>query len=817
MNRMMNCAVGMSVGVLLAAVASAATPATLSVDVNKPGITIPAGFNGLMTEEINHAFDGGLYAELIRNRSFLDNKNKPVDWSIVGDDGGAISMSLDTTNPMNSANPVSLRLDLKNAAATDGVANTGFWGIPVKPSTTYTTSFYARAGNGISGALTVAIVSDDGKTSFAQAQTGPLTGVWAKYLLTLTTPADAPASASNKFVIYAPAKSTGSVWLSMVSLFPPTYKDAPNGLRPDLMKLMANMQPAFLRMPGGNYLEGNDFPNRFNWKAMIGPVASRKGHMSCWGYRSSDGFGLPEFLTWCEQLHMQPVLAVFDGYTLNHDYVPAGPKLQPYVASALEEIQYVTGDVNTKWGKQRAEDGHPQPFKLTYVEIGNEDWSKSYNSRFAQFYDAIKAKYPKLQIIATSSVTSRTPDVIDDHYYRAPSVMASDMHHYDKTNRTGPKIFVGEWASMQGKPTPDLNAALGDSAWLMGLENDSDVVVMQAYAPLLVNVNHGAWQWPTNLIGYNAIDSFGSVSYWAQCMLNQNMGDVVLPTDVAVHPQMAATAPVPHGAIGVGTWHTQAQYKDIKVTSPDGKTLLTADLSKSTKGWTINGGKWNTQDLAIEQSLTNAETWATIGNPKWTNYTLTLKARKLSGKEGFLILFRVQNANNYLWWNLGGWGNSHSGLQASDGGSRVDFGPTSHIKIATNRWYDIKIQVHGHDIKCYLDGKLVTHTTENPFEVSTPLYGSATYDKSAGQVILKVVNMSSDNIDGAVDLRGAKNVSPDGSEILLDGKSPKATNTIDDPTNILPQKLPLTGAAAKFHHMFPPYSLSILRIKAAAE
>jgi alpha-N-arabinofuranosidase len=248
--------------------------------------------------------------------------------------------------------------------------------------------------------------------------------------------------------------------------------------------------------------------------------------------------GLLEFLEWCEDLHIQPVLAVYAGYSLKQEHVNPGPDLQPYVDEALEEIEYVTGDAKTKWGARRAADGHPDPFPLTYVEIGNEDafdHSKSYDGRFTQIHDAIKAKYPKLQLIATTKVTSRTPDLYDDHYYRSAADFEGDTHHYDNKDRHGPKIFVGEWATTEGQPTPNLNAALGDAAWMTGLERNSDLVVMASYAPLLVNVNMNpkAWQWGTNLIGYDALTSYGSPSYYAQQMFYGNVGDKVLASSRA--------------------------------------------------------------------------------------------------------------------------------------------------------------------------------------------------------------------------------------------------------------------------------------------
>ncbi|MGC1869899.1 MAG: alpha-L-arabinofuranosidase C-terminal domain-containing protein, partial [Acidobacteriaceae bacterium] len=327
----------------------------------------------------------------------------------------------------------------------------------------------------------------------------------------------------------------GTLWLNVVSLFPPTYHNRANGNRIDLMEKLAAMHPAFLRFPGGNFLEGNHIADWYDWKKTIGPLVDRPGHPSPWHYWSSDGLGLLEFFEWCQDLHMQPVLAVYAGYSLEHEHVNPGPDLEPYVQSALEEIEYATGSVDTKWGAQRAADGHPQPFHINYVEIGNEDWfdtSGSYSARYAQFYKAIKAKYPDLQLIATAPVKGTRPDVLDEHYYMSAPESFQNVTHYDKTDRNGPKIFVGEWATREGTPTPNFGAALGDAAWMTGLERNSDIIVMASYAPLLVNISPGAMQWDTDLIGYNALRSYASPSYYAQVMFSTHLGNQTLASSL---------------------------------------------------------------------------------------------------------------------------------------------------------------------------------------------------------------------------------------------------------------------------------------------
>ena len=515
-----------------AAISSSAQPAdavtVLKISADQVAAKVSPQLYGLMTEEINYSYEGGLYGELIRNRTFKANPTNALFWSALG--GAAIS--LDTNQPLNAALNVSLKVEAKKAAKNSpaGIANAGYWGIPVRPNTTYHASFYAK-GKSFSGSLTVSLVSSTGTNGgmVASAVVKKISSKWQKYEVTLTT-GNVPASKENKLVISTTKR--GTIWFSQVSLFPPTYNNRANGNRKDIMQLMADMKPSFLRFPGGNYVEGNTIPERFDWKKTIGPISDRPGHPSCWRYWSTDGMGLLEFLEWCEDLHMQPVLAVYAGYSLRDQHVTPGPDLEPYVQDALDEIEYVTGDTTTTWGARRAKDGHPAPFPLEYVEIGNEDWfdrSGSYDGRFAQIFDAIKVKYPKLQLIATTPVKSRTPDVLDDHFYRSSMQMQSDTHHYDKTDRNGPKIFVGEWATREGAPTPNMNAALGDAAWMTGMERNSDLVIMHCYAPLFVNVNPGGMQWRTDLIGYDALNSYGSPAYYAQVMFSANRGDVVLP------------------------------------------------------------------------------------------------------------------------------------------------------------------------------------------------------------------------------------------------------------------------------------------------
>lgn len=598
-----------------AGLASLAAGPAFTVDAGHPSGKVSPRLYGLMTEEINHSYDGGLYAELIQNRTFQDNTNEPVHWSVVSEEGAGASIALDATNAFNDQHPVSLRVTVTQATKKSpaGVANSGYWGVPVQPRMKYRAAIWAKAEGSYSGPVTVSIVSDDRRTVYAKGEFSGLTTDWKKFELSLEARKCKPTKAA-RFVISV--EGPGTIWLGMVSLFPPTWKDQPNGFRKDLMQMLVDLNPKFLRFPGGNYVEGDTIETRFDWKKTIGPIDQRPGHACPWGYRSTDGMGLLEFLEWCEDMKAEPVLAVYGGYSLRGMHVNPGVDLQPFVQEALEEIEYVTGDVNTRWGARRAKDGHPAPFKLSYVEVGNEDWfdrSRSYGERFAQFYDAIKARYPGLKVISTIGneheamlVHNRKPDALDEHYYSSTDEFLRMSPGYArKYSRSGPEIFVGEWAAHEdgkirpwsaaskGKPpTPSMKAAIGDGVFMAAMERNSDVIQMQCYAPLFVNVSPGARQWRPDLIGYDALTAYGSPSYYALQMFSRNLGDEILPVEgVETAVQGTATRDSKTGEIF------------LKLVNPQDKAEA---LNIECKGVATTASKGSVTTLAASPEATNS-------------------------------------------------------------------------------------------------------------------------------------------------------------------------------------------------------------------
>ena len=320
---------GLPVAVAIAQVQTPPPAPVLHINADQITAQVSPVFSGMMTEEINHSYDGGLYGELIQNRVFKDNAASPAHWSLAQGAGTVASMTLDSTNALNEQLTTCLRLDAAVASKTQrvGIANDGYWGIPVRPGTQYRASFYAKAAADFTGSVKVTIESADGATVFGEAVVKHLTHEWQKYTVTLNTSRKATPTANTRFVLAV--NSPGTVWFNLVSLFPPTWHDRPNGNRMDLMQKLDDMKPGFLRFPGGNYLEGSSIDTRFPWKETLGDLAQRPGHPCCWGYRSSDGLGLLEFLEWAEDLKAEPVLAIYAGFSLppKKELVQPGPDL----------------------------------------------------------------------------------------------------------------------------------------------------------------------------------------------------------------------------------------------------------------------------------------------------------------------------------------------------------------------------------------------------------------------------------------------------------------------------------------------------------
>jgi alpha-L-arabinofuranosidase len=604
------------------------------------------------------------------------------------------------------------------------------------------------------------------------------------------------------------ATRPGTILLSFVSLFPErTWKGRANGLRPDLAEMLVGLSPAFVRFPGGCWVEGDTMQFAQRWKQTVGDVAARRTQYNIWQYQATNGLAYLAYLQLSEDLGAEPMFVVNCG--MSHREVVPMAEMGEYVQDALDAIEYANGPADSKWGGLRAKHGRPAPFRMRLLEIGNENGGPAYQERYALFHDAIKAKYPEMQLIANVPTTSRKADIIDEHYYSNPEFFMSQADRYDAYDRKGPKIFVGEYAVTQGCGQGNLIGALGEAAFMTGMERNGDIVVLAAYAPLFVNVNHRRWN--PDLINFDSSRVYGLPSYYVQKLFSEHRGDRILPLSLSIDSGAAAKKERP-GAVGLGTWVTQAEYKDIRVVK-GGKTLFESDPAKGTEGWKVTKGDWKADGGTIRQMALAEDHRITVGDPSWCDYTLRLKARKISGSEGFLVLFQVRDDANWLWWNIGGWGNSRHAIEHCQGGGKSPLGPSVEGKVETGQWYDIEIALEGDRVRCSLDGALV-HDVR--FPQPRPIYAVAGTSQAGDEVILKVVNVSPNEVETRIELAGAEGVGPKAKALVLTGK-PTDENTIEEPKKVAPIASEVEGVAPAFDHTFPGSSFTVIRVKAKAK
>ena len=768
-------------------VAHAAQSARLTIKANQSGAPISPLLYGIFYEEINRAGDGGLYAEMLENRSFEDGKT-PVSWET----NGKAELSLDTSKPLNSKNPTALKVV---AGIGGGAVQAGFKGVGlfVQGGQRYKSSFYARGTN---APLDVRLEDRDGRL-LAKTTVVPNGGAnWKKYGVVL-----APSVGTAQARLVIQSTKAGMFYLDQALLMPETtWKSVP--FRPDLANRVASMKPAFVRFPGGCFVEGDRMANATRWKDTIGDVAQRPGHFNLWGYRSTDGLGAHEFFKWCEDMNAKPMYVINCGMA-HSDHIPM-EQMSGFVQDALDIIEYARGPVTSKYGALRAKNGHPKPFAFRYMEVGNENGGPLYAERYALFYKAIKAKYPDMVLIANERQTQTPMDIVDEHYYASPAFFRARAHMYDSYDRKGPKIYVGEYAVTQECGKGNMAAALGEAAYMTGLERNADIVAMASYAPLFVNPDWSRWN--PNAIVFDQSRSYGTPSYWNQVMFGNNRGDVVVPSVLQAPPPSTNSLA---GGIGVGTWSTQAEFKDIRV-ERNGKVLYQSNFggANPTKEWRLIEGDWKVQNGVLTQSASTTTPRAFIGDKSWgSDYTLMLKARKTGGSEGFLVSFQTPGDDVKHWWNIGGWGNSQSGLEGTGDDKRTK------DTIETERWYDIKIETKGQSVKCYLDGRLVESTNQG---LDAQLFSVVSRSKDGKNWIVKLVNTSEQAMDTTIALQGlrTKKLAPTAQMTVLKAANSFDENTFAKPNNIVPvtTTVPVT---ANFKKMLPANSITILRLKTA--
>lgn len=564
------------IGAFLPLRVNAQAPVTLQVDAGKPHAPIQPTMWGIFFEDINFAADGGIYAEMIKNRSF-EFADPKMGWQEHKSDRFSLNRESGSMTIINRigaehvANPRFARVTT-NAPRGYGITNEGFRGMGIRQDAQYVFSVLASQHQGGNVTLRLEFVDDKGN-SLGQAQLKPEGAEWKKYTVQITATRTEPRAKLNIWF-----DGTGTVDLDMVSLFPlDTWKQRPNGLRADLVQLLADLKPGFLRFPGGCIVEGRDLATRYQWKKTVGKVEDREMIINRWNtefrhrltpdYFQSFGLGFFEYFQLAEDIGAEPLPILSCGMACQFNTGEVVPldQLDPYIEDALDLIEFANGPPDSPWGKVRVEMGHPEPFNLKFIGIGNEQWGPGYIERYKLFADVIKSKYPDITLISGSGpfpdgemfdygweeLRGLKAEIVDEHYYRDPQWFFDNAARYDSYDRSGPKVFAGEYAAQSvaiASPENKNNweCALSEAAFMTGLERNADIVYLSSYAPLLAHVD--GWQWTPDLIWFDNLKSFGTPNYYVQKLFANNRGTHVVPVQAngkpLTGPKVYATAAI---------------------------------------------------------------------------------------------------------------------------------------------------------------------------------------------------------------------------------------------------------------------------------
>ena len=645
--------IAVAICLLLVAAQPASTSDLISIGVNRPGAAVSPGMFGIFFEDINFAADGGLYPELVKNRSF--EFTEPLNsWNRINVLTDAGELIVNEEGGLNPDNPHYLRVRTFRDASGLAISNGGFRGMGLRAGSEYVLSAYVRAPAGTYGKIR-ASVSEDGGREVAETVLSSFGREWKRYDAIIRPNVTVQHGRLNLFF-----DDKGDVDIDMVSLYPKdTWAGRKNGLRKDLVQLLADMKPGFVRFPGGCIVEGRRLALRYQWKKTVGDVAERRAIVNRWNdefshrpapdYFQSFGLGFFEYFQLAEDIGASPLPILNCGMAcqFNSSELAALDTVDRYVQDALDLVEFANGSTDTRWGALRAGMGHPAPFNLKTIGVGNEQWGPQYIERYRRFSDALKAKYPTIEIVAAAgpapsgkefeyawnNFRNLKADYVDEHYYAAPQWFLQNAGRYDKYDRNGPKVFAGEYAAQTvGIARPEnrnnWEAALAEAAFMTGLERNADVVRMASYAPLLAHVD--AWQWTPDLIWFDNLRSYGTPNYYVQKLYATNVGKRIVPIAVNGSPSNGAggvytTAAIDEksGEVIFKAVNTTDQARPVRVRL-DGARRLQGQARLTTLG---------TTDLKAENTLEEPKRVApadTLLAPADNQLSLTLSPRSMT-------------------------------------------------------------------------------------------------------------------------------------------------------------------------------------------
>ncbi len=808
---------------------------TIKVFTEKVKFPTADSLYGLFFEDINRSGDGGLYPELLRNRAFDDslmpddlipygeNVKNETGWEyeIGGGEGlprwrekvtptdipawyaADAEMTLDKSDTLNANRQASLDVTFEPGGE---IYNIGFSGVPVRCSEAYHLYFFAKAEDGIKLVLSLR----DGENTLTSKPLDVVTRGFVRYDVTFI-----PSATTKTAQLVVSAPDGGKIKLGFISLMPTdTYHG--HGLRRDLCEKLEGLHPAFMRFPGGCIVEGFSKSTAQRFRRMVGEVWERPGVYNLWGYRSTEGLGFHEYLQLCEDMGTDALYVCNCGMTCQarHCILMDDGEIADYLDDAMCALEYALGDASTEWGSLRARMGHPAPFKLKYLEIGNENNGDEYDRRYKIFYDAITARYPELTIVANTHIerSGLDLDIADEHFYNRVEWFAENSHFYDGYDRQGPGIFVGEYAVVAGN-IRTLYAAVGEAMFLVGLERNQDIVKLASYAPLFENVHYAAWE--PDLIAFDGLDNYAIPSYYVQRLFASNRGKYVVESEQTCEPVYA-----PYlrggacllGSAGVrfknAAWNGESvapthELFGHAVDCGGGVFTTEADIKGEEKERAERFGMTNSVMIVMGEDVTSrcgsfeVEVYADGESELGVGIFSAPYGKAHNSADSPYNIFSVQPVR----WTIK---DGKSTLTAG-GGFRRDTLAECEVNVDVGVYHKMRIGSDGKSVACILDNVEIM-TAELPHYDG--IQSVVTVD--GDDVYIKVANIADSAREVGISLDC--DVESNYTAYVISG-DPTDKNTMEEPEKVVERSVELDGACRDFTHTVPACSVSVLRLR----
>ena len=762
---------------------------------------------GIFFEDLNHAADGGLYAEMVQNRSFefcaVDNPSYHplMAWEKIEKKYSRMQWWIQDSHPYSRRNPHYLVCEIFETGMGAGVRNTGFTpGMYLQKGEKYRFSCLAATDGRGELPLRLVLENDEGR-NLGQADIVVSNGtVWNHYEAEIT--AQETTTAGN-LSIYIDA--VGRLYLDMVSLFPQkTFMQQRNGLRADIATLLADLKPRFMRFPGGclvhdGSINAEDRDSLYRWKNTIGVLEERPARRNNWGYNQTLGLGYYEYFCFCEEIGAKPLPVLPAGYDPHHQRKVPFDQLDEWIQEALDLISFANDDASAQWGRIRCELGHPEPFGLEYIGIGNEEVGEGFFERYPYFHKAIKEKYPDIQIIASSGpfaaggeyekgwncARRNHADLVDEHYYMAPEWFLANHHRYDSFDEKDPRVFLGEYASWGNT----WYNALIEASYMTGMERNSEKVGLACYAPLLCNVNYINWK--PDMIWFDNHQAYGTANYYVQKLFMNHQGDDRIELEMTGIDDSVTIQDDPKGGFGLRTEpDTVVRYSQIMV-----EDIQNGTIWKDSEVYFV--GDNVEQYISADPDARVVTEDILLHTVESDHYIITVKGEMLYGRRGFMLQYGNRDEKNRYQWEIGGWQNMDSAL-TQDIAGRNSCLTQSSFTVAADREYELKLEIEGRHLRAYIDGELIHEIHHAPVKIE-PLYTAASIDRQSGDVIVKLVNVQKRPIDTVLHMEGIEQAK--GTAYIMSGFALEDENSFAEPLKVSPreEEIQLTQGCCSCH------------------